>query len=50
MSTNQKEITRLEQRSVIKVLVVDKNKLCEVYRRMCDLYKEACFSQSIFYE
>ena len=33
-----------KQRSVIKFLVAEKCKPCEIYRRMCDAYGEACFS------
>ena len=32
-------------KSVIKFLIAEKCKLCEVYRSMCDIYGEACFSQ-----
>ena len=42
---DKSECSRLEQRSVIKFLVADKCKPCEIYRRMCDVYWEACFSQ-----
>ena len=41
----QTKCSRLEQRSVIKSLVAEKWKLCEIYRKMCDMYGEACFSQ-----
>ena len=44
MLANQIECTRFEQRSVIKYLVAEKCKLCEIYRRICDVYGEACFS------
>ena len=44
MVANQKECSRF-QRSVIKILVAEKSKLCEIYRRMCDVSREACFSK-----
>ena len=45
MAANQTEGRGLEQRSVIKFLVVVKCKPCEIYRRMCDVYREAGLSQ-----
>ena len=45
MVANQTEFTRLEQRSVIKYLMTENCKPCEIYKRMCDVYGEACFSQ-----
>ena len=36
-------VAKLEQRSVINFLVVEKFKLCEIYRRMCVVYGEAYF-------
>ena len=42
------ECNRLEKKSVIKFLVAENCKLCEIYRRMCDAYREACFSQKKF--
>ena len=44
MVANQTECTRLEQSSLIKFLVAEKFKPCEIYRRMCDVYRETCFS------
>ena len=38
----------LEQKFIIKFLVVEKGKLYEIYRKMCDVYKKACFSQIFF--
>ena len=38
---------QIEQRSVIKYLLAEKYKLCEIYRRMCDVYGEAYFSSKI---
>ena len=32
------QCSRLEQRSVMKFLVPEKYKPCEIYRRMCDVY------------
>ena len=39
---------QIEQRSVIKYLLAEKYKPCEIYRRMCDVYGEASFSQRNF--
>ena len=36
---------QIEQRSVIKYLLAEKCKPCEIYRRMYDVYGEECFSQ-----
>ena len=44
MIENQPECSKLEQRLVIKVLLAEKCKPYEIYRRMCDVYKEDCFS------
>ena len=44
MVANQTECSRLEQKSVIKFLLVGKGKLCEIYRRMRDVYGETCFN------
>ena len=44
MVTNQRECSRLEQRYGIKSLMAEKGKLYEIYRRMYDTYREACFS------
>ena len=49
MVENQKELSRLEQRSVINSLVAEMGKLCEIYRIMYDVYGEACFSQKHVY-
>ena len=35
---------QIEQRSVIKYLLAEKCDPCEIYRGMCDVYREACFS------
>ena len=40
------ECTRFELRFLIKFLVAEKCNPCENYRRMCDVYREACFSQN----
>ena len=45
MAANQPACSRFEQRSVIKFLLTEKCKPCEIYKKMCDGYKEACFSQ-----
>ena len=45
MATNKKkESSWIEQRTVIKVLLAEKCKPCEIYRRMYDVYGEAGFS------
>ena len=41
------EYFTLEQRSVIKFLMAERCKVCEIYRRMCDVNWGACFSQKI---
>ena len=38
----------LEQRSDIKSLVAEKCKLCEIYWRICDVFRETYFSQKMF--
>ena len=38
MTANQTECSRFEQRSVIKFLVAEKCKPCEIYRRICNVY------------
>ena len=48
MVANQTEASRLEQRTVIKFLMAQKCKPCEIYRRMHGVYWEAYFSQRIF--
>ena len=48
MATNKNEYSRLEQRSVIKFLMADKCKPCEIYWRICNVYEEACFNKKIF--
>ena len=50
MVSNQTECAMFEQRSVIKCLVAGKCKQCEIYRRMYDLYREACFSPKNVYK
>ena len=47
---NQTEYFRLEQISVIKFLVAEMCKPCEVYRRVFDVNRETCFSQKIVYK
>ena len=44
MAANQAQGSRVEQSSVINFLVTEKCKPHEIYRRMCDVYKEACSS------
>ena len=43
IATYQTECSRLEQRSVIKFLLVEKCKPYEIYKRMCNECWEACF-------
>ena len=50
ISLFQTECSRLEQRSVIIFLVSEKCKPREIYRRMCDVYGEAYFSQKYVYQ
>ena len=49
-TANQTECSSLEQMSVIKFLVAEKCKLYEIYRRMCDVYANAYFSQNNVYK
>ena len=44
MDANQTQCSKLEQRFVIKFLVAEKYKPCEIYKRMCDVNGEVCFS------
>ena len=39
------ECSSLKQTSVIKLLVAEKCKQCEIYTKMCVVYGEACFSR-----
>ena len=39
--------SRVEQRSVRKFLVAELSKPSEIFRRMSDVYDEACFSQKM---
>ena len=50
MAANQTNYSRLEQRSLIESLVDEKGKQSKIYGRMSDVYREACFSQKIFYK
>ena len=45
MVAKQTEYSRLEQMSVIKFFVAKKWKPYKIYKRMCDVYEEACFSK-----
>ena len=47
MASNQTEYFRLEQKSLTEILVAEKSKPCEIYKRMCDMYGEACFNEKI---
>ena len=42
------EYFTFEQRSIIKSLGDEKSKPCEIYRRICDVYEEACFNPKMF--
>ena len=42
--------SRIEQRSVIEFLVAEQGKTSEIFRRMFDVYKEACFNQKNVYK
>ena len=50
MAANQIACFWLEQSSVLKFLVVEKCKPCEIYRRICDVYEEASLSLKDVYE
>ena len=50
MVENQIVCSRLEQRSVMKFLLAEKCKQCEIYRRKWDVYKEAWFCQENVYK
>ena len=39
-NSGKAECSKLEQRSVIKFIVAEKCKPCEIYRRMCVIYME----------
>ena len=41
MAANQIECFKDEQRSIIKYLLAENNKLYEIYRKMCDVHSEA---------
>ena len=49
MVANETDCSSLEQKSVIKFLVIGKCKPWEIYRRMCDVYGEDCFSKKKFF-
>ena len=46
MVANQTEFSAIEQRSVIKVLVAVMSKPSEIYKKMCDVYGEACLNNT----
>ena len=48
MVANTTVYTRLEQRSLIRFLVAEKCKPCEIYRRMYNVYRKAFLVQKIF--
>ena len=43
-NSGKSEFFRLQQSSVINFLVAKKCKPCEICRKTCDVYREACFS------
>ena len=45
--TDLKSCSRIEQRSVIKFLVAEQCKPSDIFRRMSDMYEEACCSQKM---
>ena len=45
MTANKTEFFSHEKRSVSKIIVAEKCKLCKIYRRMCNFYGEACTSK-----
>ena len=47
MVENQTEYWRFEQKSVIKFLVAEKCKPCEINRRICNVYEEASLNQKM---
>ena len=40
--------SRIEQRYDIKVLATEKYKPCEIYRRICYVYRKACFRKNVY--
>ena len=49
MAANETEGSRLEQKSIIKFVLTENCKPYEIYRRICDVYGEICFSQKNVY-
>ena len=49
MAANQAGSSRLEQKSLIKILLAEKYKSCEIYREIYDVYGEIYFSQKDVY-
>ena len=45
MVTDQTKCSRLEQRFVIKFLMVDQRKPCDIYSIICDVYGKVCLSE-----
>ena len=51
MVENQTECSKHEHRSVIKFLPDEDCKSYEIYKRICDLYRDVCFNQNnVYYE
>ena len=42
------ELVYGKKSSLIKFSVAKKHKACEMCRRMCDVYREACFRKTMF--
>ena len=45
MAANQIKCLRLQQRFVMKFLLAEKCKQCEIYRRVCDIKGGVCISE-----
>ena len=50
IAANQTECPKLELRSVIKFIMAEKRKQCEIFRGMCDMYGAAYFRQKDVYK
>ena len=47
IAANLKQYSRVEQSSIIKSLVAQNCKPSDIYRKIYDVYREACFSETI---
>ena len=50
VAINQTDYFRFKQRSVIKILVAEKCKRCEICRKMCVVNRDACFNEKNFFQ